>query len=106
MKNYIMLLILAIALFAAFDNAMASCRSPAVKHQFDRINGFPHGRHGYIVDHVCALANGGIDDVRNMQYQTTAESKIKDRIENTPAGKLRWCNATNSTTRREVFNCK
>ena len=86
--------------------SLAACRDPAIKHQFDVLHGFPHGRPGYVVDHVCALAQGGIDSVDNMQYQTIAEGKRKDKIENTPAGKARWCNSTNSTPTRQVFNCK
>ena len=31
------------------------CRSTATKHQFDKLMGYPHGRKGYVVDHVCAL---------------------------------------------------
>lgn len=86
--------------------ALSVCRDPAVKHKFDRLHGYPHGRPGYIVDHVCALAQGGIDDVINMQYQTLADSKAKDRIENTAEGKRRWCTPKNSTPKRQVFNCK
>jgi hypothetical protein len=36
---------------------------------------------GYIVDHVQALCSCGADDPSNMQYQTLADSKIKDRWE-------------------------
>jgi hypothetical protein len=84
----------------------AACRDPAVKHKFDRLNGFPQGRPGYIVDHVCALAQGGIDDVRNMQYQTIADSRKKDRIENTAEGRRLFCTPRNSTPTRQVYNCK
>jgi hypothetical protein len=87
-------------------NVDAACRSSAVKHRFDVSQGYPHGRRGYVADHICALAMGGIDDIRNMQYQTIAESKAKDKIENTPYGKKKWCNSTNSTPTRKVFNCK
>jgi hypothetical protein len=36
---------------------------------------------GYIKDHVKALACGGPDSVENLQWQTTAEAKAKDRWE-------------------------
>jgi hypothetical protein len=36
---------------------------------------------GYVVDHVCALACCGLDAPQNMQYQTRAEAKAKDRVE-------------------------
>jgi hypothetical protein len=87
-------------------DAKASCRSASVKHQFDVSQGFKHGRKGFIVDHVCSLFNNGIDNISNMQYQTIADSKKKDRIENTPYGKKLYCNFKNSTPTRQVFNCK
>lgn len=90
----------------AMDDAEAACRSSAVKHKFDISQGYPHGRKGYIVDHVCALANGGIDSPSNMQYQTPTESRAKDRIENTKRGRVLYCNEKNSTPIRQVFNCK
>jgi hypothetical protein len=36
---------------------------------------------GYVVDHVVPLACGGRDDASNMQWQTTADAKAKDRVE-------------------------
>jgi hypothetical protein len=36
---------------------------------------------GYVVDHKTPLACGGLDDFRNMQWQTTAEAKAKDKWE-------------------------
>ena len=35
----------------------------------------------YIIDHVIALACGGPDTPANMQWQTKAEAKAKDRWE-------------------------
>ena len=87
-------------------NASASCRSTNVKHKFDVQEGYPHGRKGFVVDHVCALAVGGIDDVKNMQYQTIEEGHKKDRVELTPLGKTLYCNSLNSLSIRTVFNCK
>ena len=100
--------ILIILLFTLFplDSKASSCRSSSVKHQFDRQQGYPHGRKGFIVDHVCALSVGGIDSTINMQYQTTEESKAKDRIEGSLYGKALWCTPLNSTKTRHVFNCK
>jgi hypothetical protein len=34
-----------------------------------------------VVDHVRALKHGGADDVSNMQWQTRAAAKAKDRWE-------------------------
>jgi len=43
--------------------------------------GYPNGRKGYVVDHVDPLECGGADAPSNMQWQTVAEAKIKDRTE-------------------------
>ena len=56
-------------------------RSEQAKHDFMRQTGYPHGRLGYVVDHVVPLACGGADAPSNMQWQTVAESKAKDRVE-------------------------
>lgn len=84
----------------------ATCRSRVVKHKFDVQQGYPHGRKGYVVDHICALAQGGKDSLKNMQYQTLADSKTKDKIENTSYGKALFCTPQNSTPTRQVLNCK
>ena len=36
---------------------------------------------GYVIDHVKALKHGGADEPGNMQWQTTAAAKAKDKIE-------------------------
>lgn len=36
---------------------------------------------GYVVDHIVALACGGADKPSNMQWQTIAEAKAKDKWE-------------------------
>jgi hypothetical protein len=36
---------------------------------------------GYVIDHVTPLACGGADDPSNMQWQTTAEGRAKDKWE-------------------------
>jgi len=56
-------------------------RSPAARAQFLRQNGYPHGRPGYVVDHIVPLECGGADSPSNMQWQTVAEAKAKDRTE-------------------------
>lgn len=93
-------------LFFVSFNAFSACRNPIIKHKFDMQQGYPHGRKGYIVDHICALAQGGIDAPINMQYQTKADSIAKDKIENTLYGKTLFCRPKNSTPTRQVFNCK
>ena len=56
-------------------------RSEAEKRKFERMTGYPHGRPGYVVDHIIPLADGGADDPGNMQWQTKEEAKAKDRTE-------------------------
>ena len=36
---------------------------------------------GYVIDHVKPLKRGGVDDPSNMQWQTKAEAKAKDKTE-------------------------
>src|SRR6478736_4902707 len=36
---------------------------------------------GYVVDHVIPLKRGGADSPWNMQWQTKAEAKAKDKVE-------------------------
>lgn len=38
---------------------------------------------GYVIDHVRPLACGGVDSPSNMQWQTTAAAKEKDKTERT-----------------------
>lgn len=101
--KYILLAILALT---AMQVTATTCRSSSVKHKFDVSQGCPSGRRDYIVDHVCALSVGGLDSIANMQYQTIGDSKAKDKIERTALGKLLYCNESNSTKTRQVFNCK
>jgi hypothetical protein len=56
-------------------------RSETAKHQFEVQSGYPHGRSGYVVDHIRPLACGGVDAPSNMQWQTIAEAKAKDKTE-------------------------
>ena len=56
-------------------------RSAAARHAFMRQTGYPRGRPGYVVDHIKPLACGGADAPSNMEWQTIAEAKAKDRIE-------------------------
>lgn len=42
---------------------------------------------GYVIDHITALACGGADSPSNMQWQTVAEAKEKDKWERRECGK-------------------
>jgi hypothetical protein len=56
-------------------------RSDAARHAFARQTGYPKGRPGYVIDHIVPLACGGADAPSNMQWQTIAEGKAKDKTE-------------------------
>ena len=58
-------------------------RSAAARHAFARQTGYPHGRPGYVIDHIVPLACGGKDEPANMQWQSVAEAKEKDKWERT-----------------------
>ena len=54
-------------------------------------NGNNHGAcPGYVIDHITALACGGIDAASNMQWQTEEASKAKDKWES------KGCQVSNS----------
>jgi hypothetical protein len=56
-------------------------RSAAARHAFARQTGYPNGRPGYVIDHIKPLACGGADAPSNMQWQTIAAGKAKDKVE-------------------------
>ena len=56
-------------------------RSDAVRRDFMRLTGYPNGRQGYVIDHIIPLACCGPDTTRNLQWQTVAEARAKDRVE-------------------------
>jgi hypothetical protein len=56
-------------------------RSEAAKREFMKKTGYPHGRPGYVVDHIKPLSRGGADSPSNMQWQTKEEAKAKDKWE-------------------------
>jgi len=56
-------------------------RSEVAKRDFMKQSGYPNGRPGYVVDHIVPLAKGGKDVPSNMQWQTIAEARAKDRVE-------------------------
>lgn len=62
-------------------------RSEAAKKDFKVSNPCPANGHrsgacpGYVIDHITPLACGGADAPSNMQWQTIAEGKAKDKWE-------------------------
>jgi len=66
---------------AARDSHGLIERSSTAKREFERMTGYPHGRTGYVIDHVVPLANGRADSPSNMQWQTIPDAEAKDRWE-------------------------
>lgn len=68
----------------------AWARDRAVAREFQRLYRCPStGRTtgacpGWVRDHIVPLCKGGADTVDNMQWQTVAEGKAKDRWECKP----------------------
>jgi hypothetical protein len=62
-------------------------RDPAVAREFQREHPCPStGKRtgscpGYVKDHIKPLCAGGRDSPSNMQWQTIAEAKKKDKLE-------------------------
>lgn len=64
-------------------------RSSSAKSAFERQTGHARGWQGHVVDHIVPLACGGSDAPSNMQWQTAAEAKAKDRVERRGCGNAR-----------------
>jgi hypothetical protein len=69
------------AVVTARDSHGRIKRSEQAEASLMRQTGYPHGRPGYVVDHIIPLACGGADAPSNMQWQTVAEAKAKDKTE-------------------------
>lgn len=81
---------------ASAESQPKSYRDPAQVRIFKKLNPCPatgkvqHICKGYVVDHIVPLACGGADNPFNMQWQTIADGKAKDKTErkNCKKGKL------------------
>lgn len=98
-RNLILVNSLILLLLATPANASGYCdtcdrdkhgrikRSVTAKAEFKRLHpcpstGNPKGAcPGYVIDHIQALKRGGKDKPDNMQWQTTAAAKEKDKWE-------------------------
>jgi hypothetical protein len=81
------LALLCISILFIGSNGCSSTRSQAAKNAFKQLYPCPaNGKHqgpcpGYVIDHITPLACGGADAPNNMQWQTSAEGKAKDKWE-------------------------
>jgi hypothetical protein len=84
---YSLRVLIGIAIAAILIPLGAQPRNPAARAEFQRLNPCPaNGQRrgpcpGYVVDHIVPLACGGADMPSNMQWQTEAAGKAKDRWE-------------------------
>ena len=87
LRRLALFFLLALALCGAARRAHRIHRSRAARSSFQRSHPCPANGHtrgacpGYVVDHIRPLKRGGADRPSNMQWQTTAEGKAKDRVE-------------------------
>lgn len=83
--------LIAILILAASVSAHAVPRSSSAKSAFVKQHACPAtGKHtvsckGYVIDHIKALDCGGADAPSNMQWQTIAAAKAKDKWERSGA---------------------
>lgn len=84
MKLYIAVALMFVSLFASAETV----RSRTQVNHFKKANACPatgiastKACKGYVVDHIKPLACGGKDHPSNMQWQTVAEGKAKDKWE-------------------------
>jgi hypothetical protein len=88
-------LLAALAILVTAPAEARTHRSAAAKHAFQHGQPCPAtGKQrgacpGYVIDHVIPLACGGPDAPSNMQWQTIAEGKAKDRWERAQCRPLR-----------------
>lgn len=71
------------------DASAQRVRSVAVHRAFLKATGYPHGRPGWVADHIFPLCAGGKDAIENLQWQTIADARVKDRAEKRLCQQLR-----------------
>ena len=95
MNKLILIVLLALPVMADAVERDANgriVRSRAVAARFQRMHPCPStglrygGCKGWVKDHKEPLACGGPDTVNNLQWQTVADGKAKDRVERKKCG--------------------
>lgn len=88
------LLALALGLTVSAADGAPTCDHPTKRHasvhrRFLIQTGYPHGRPGWVVDHIIPLCACGPDTIANMQWQTATDAAIKDAQERQQCRALR-----------------
>jgi hypothetical protein len=89
------ILALIVACSVGVASAAPAHRSTSARAAFQRANPCPAtgaqrgACPGYVIDHITPLCAGGADAPANMQWQTTADAKAKDRTERPQCRRLR-----------------
>jgi hypothetical protein len=65
----------------ARDEKGRIARSKAAVRAFIKANPRPGPAKDWVIDHIVPLKEGGADSPENMQWQTVAAAKAKDKIE-------------------------
>lgn len=87
MKKHVILIAAMILAIIACPTEARRERSEAAKNHFKHSHPCPSNGHasgacpGYVIDHITPIACGGPDDPSNMQWQTVAAGKAKDKWE-------------------------
>ncbi len=93
MKYRLMVALLVGLTLAAMPADARIKRSQSAKVEFKRLHPCPGtgatkgACKGYVIDHIKPLACGGADAPSNMQWQTVADGKAKDRWERRGCGR-------------------
>lgn len=81
MKTLLAFILLLFVVTSANARSRGEVRKFKATHPCPATNLIQHSCPGYIVDHIIPLCKCGKDKVANMQWQTIAEAKAKDKIE-------------------------
>ena len=91
LNHFAILLIAACALSTGAEARIKRSQSAKVEFKYENpcpATGARKGPcKGYVIDHVQALACGGADRPENMQWQTIAEGRAKDKWERHACGR-------------------
>ena len=88
LRGFLFFLLTLLVLFAPELDGGEIVRNRVARDKFRRATGYPHGRSGYVVDHIvplCACRGdlkciSQLDQPENMQWQSETDGKRKDKL--------------------------